>query len=99
MTKLHHDYPDHLPGAWRYAELLHERTRLAEARAVLEFLARQVLTEQPSTIEVRRLLARTCAQLHDYPAALREYDTLIAVAPAKVDYVFERGLLRRELKQ
>ncbi|HNW92440.1 MAG TPA: restriction endonuclease, partial [bacterium] len=70
-----------------------------EARAVLEFLARQVLTEQPSTIEVRRLLARTCAQLHDYPAALREYDTLIAVAPAKVDYVFERGLLRRELKQ
>ncbi|HNW92439.1 MAG TPA: hypothetical protein PKM88_05960, partial [bacterium] len=32
LTKLHHDYPDHLPGAWRYAELLHERTRLAEAK-------------------------------------------------------------------
>lgn len=99
LAKLYHDYPEHLPGAWRYAGLLFDRGKYAAARAVMEQLVRQQLGEDPSLIEVRRLLASTCEKMHDYKAALAEYDTLIAVAPAKTDFVFARGLLRRELRR
>ena len=99
LAKLYHDYPENLAGAWRYAGLLFDSGKLGPARVVLETLVRQQLGEKPSVLEVRLLLARACEKLQDFPAALAEYDTLIAVAPVKTEYVMARGLLRRSLQQ
>lgn len=52
-----------------------------------EAAARAHLTGHPGDLEARAWLARILAWRKDYPAALREYRSLLARAPRNVDYL------------
>ncbi len=99
LALLCRDYPEQTAGVWRYAGLLFERERYREARSWLLLLLQRPLDEEPSVIEARRLLARTAEKLGEYRAAIAEYDTLITLAATKTDFIFERGLLRLQLRE
>lgn len=64
-----------------------ERGDFGRAAVVLE----SRLSERPDDLESRFLLARVLARSGDHEAALREYDTLLGVAPDNTEYLLGRG--------